>query len=505
MSQGKGVFREGIGNAKNITSADSRDAMLIQWNANTIFPVLHWLGALVIGLSLVFRTCMAIPSGNLLAGMGRLTQCLCGLANNIICIYALRGELSNNSKENKTTRGQCFVLLHIIRATFSMLSSFQPLCSPSSKKACSIPNIDITLMMTYYQITDIFGLAPSGLMMQISMLELPWHMWLDYRYASLNLIAGSNTLMNFLKTRGLRLTVIRLMTNVLPVILDSSSTYRQEGQLVVFLFSGALLFKTALQIGIQFTYGNMNESSFEILSNVLAMFFFMSADYDSVLKLAHQKLEDLSAAATQRFQKKREEEIIQEVKDIANLVNAGASEEGGGGEGSDRLEILHSIGGGAHGTVFKGIWKGIDVAVKTVIFPYEHGSDQSARKRAVLEAGVSSSVVHPNIVTTFHWDIKAVHTSAQSSPPDASKDMPLSPRHNFSLNPSLDARDWKLYLVQELCHASLESIHEAGIFAIKQGPRNGQPLLLAILGALLDISKGLEYLHSKGIIHGYVS
>ena len=506
----KDVCREGmIRNKKNLASADSKDEMLIQWNTNTIFPVLHWLGALVISFLLLLRIAWHMFfEQSLLAATGRLIQCLCGLANNIMCIYALRFELSKNSKENKATRGQFFVLLHIIRGTFSMLSSFQPLCSPGSDKACNIPDIDISLMMTYYQMTDIIGLAPSGLMMKISMLELPWHMWLDYRYASLNLIAGSNTLLSFMKTRGLRLTVIRLMTNALPLILDSSNAYRQEGQLVVFLLSGALMFKTALQIGIQFTYGNMNESSFEVLSNVLAMFFFMSADYGSMLKLAHHKLEDLSTALSHTFQKKREEEIIQEVKDIANLVNAGAQEGGGSGgrgEGGDRLELLHSIGGGAHGTVFKGRWKGMEVAVKTVIFPYEHGSDKSARQRAVLEAGVSCSVVHPNIVTTFHWDIKAVHTSTSDQSSihgKESKVMSSSSKHSFSLDPSLEARDWKLYLVQELCHASLESIHEAGLFVIQHGPSKGQPLLLTILGALLDVAKGLEYLHHKAIIHG---
>ena len=224
-----------------------------------------------------------------------------------------------------------------------------------------------------------------------------------------------------------------------------------------------------------------------------------------MLKLAHHKLEDMKAVVSQTFQRKSEQDIIQEVKDIASLVNAaGAPEEGGGG---DKLELLESIGGGAHGTVFKGRWKGMEVAVKTVMFPFEYGSDKgSARQRAVLEAGVSCSVVHPNIVTTYHWDIKGVQTmiSNQSSASTPGKGDSSKP-NSISLDPSLEARDWKLFLVQELCQASLHTVQDAGLFFIQQGPRKGQPLLVSLLGALLDISKGLEYLHSKGIIPGYVS
>jgi hypothetical protein len=295
---------------------------------------------------------------------------------------------------------------------------------------------------------------------------------------------------------------MRFITGIVPILLDSSNTYYQECQLLTFFLSGAFLFKIALQMGIQFSYGKTNDSSWDIIFTNLAMFFFMSADYATMLKLAHRKLEEMKKAVSQTFHQKSEEEIIQEVKDIANLVNAaGALEEAGG----DKLELLESIGGGAHGTVFKGRWKGMDVAVKTVMFPYEHGSDKgSARQRAVLEAGVSCSVIHPNIVATYHWDIKGVQTmiSAQSSSfPDVIKGDSSKPS-SISLDPSMEARDWKLFLVQELCQASLNTVNEAGLFSIKQGPKKGRPLLVSILGSLLDISKGLEYLHSKGIIHG---
>ena len=99
---------------------------------------------------------------------------------------------------------------------------------------------------------------------------------------------------------------------------------------------------------------------------------------------------------------------IQEVKQVANLVSAAGGGMDGGGD-SNRLELLESIGGGAHGTVWRGRWRNMNVAVKTVLFPFEHGaSDGSAKARAVLEAGVSCSVSHPNVIAT----VSKVHISS---------------------------------------------------------------------------------------------
>ena len=483
---------------------------MTEWTTNRIFPILRWSGIVVTSLIQLCRCAWLVPSEpSLIETLSRLAQCLLFIALTLLSVSVVNIEFANKDNKAFKSRGLFFTLLHLLRGIGITMISLQPLRSPTDK-ACGPPDIDIIQMMTYYQIADIFGLAPPGLMLKISLLELPWHMWLDYRYASLNLISGSSTLLPFLRTRGLRLTGIRVLASIFPVMLDSTNSYfRQECQLVIFLLSGALLFKTALENGITLViHGQMNVCGWETIGNILAMFFFMSADYGSMLKLAHSKLEVMKTAISQTFQKKNEQQIIQEVKEIANLVNAaGASTVEGGGGGGDKLELLESIGGGAHGTVFKGRWKGMDVAVKTVMFPYEHGSDKgNARQRAILEAGVSCSVVHPNVVTTYHWDIKAVRTvissPSTSSPPDVSKGQSPVGSGSISVDPSLDAQDWKLFLVQELCQASLDTVREAGLLVIQQGPRTGKPLLITILGALLDISKGLEYLHSKNIIHG---
>ncbi len=46
--------------------------------------------------------------------------------------------------------------------------------------------------------------------------------------------------------------------------------------------------------------------------------------------------------------------------------------------------------------VYKGKWRNLDVAVKTVLFSEANGSTE---QRALREAAVCSSIVHPNVVS----------------------------------------------------------------------------------------------------------
>ncbi len=52
-----------------------------------------------------------------------------------------------------------------------------------------------------------------------------------------------------------------------------------------------------------------------------------------------------------------------------------------------------------------GKWRNLDVAVKTVLFSERHGGMHGSKagtpqQRAVMEAAVCTSVVHPNVVST---------------------------------------------------------------------------------------------------------
>lgn len=75
------------------------------------------------------------------------------------------------------------------------------------------------------------------------------------------------------------------------------------------------------------------------------------------------------------------------------------------------------------------------LSIQTVLFANKHGNCQLAKQRAVMEAGVCCSVVHPNVVSTYHYDIREIQTCEAAS----------------GLKIDQKAADWKLYLVQ-VCH-----------------------------------------------------
>ena len=54
--------------------------------------------------------------------------------------------------------------------------------------------------------------------------------------------------------------------------------------------------------------------------------------------------------------------------------------------------------------------------------------------RVVTEAALSSSVVHPNVVATYHYDIKQVKNKAMATP------------GGLQIEDASEA-DWKLFLV----------------------------------------------------------
>lgn len=69
--------------------------------------------------------------------------------------------------------------------------------------------------------------------------------------------------------------------------------------------------------------------------------------------------------------------------------------------------VLHDVlGTGSCGTVYRGEWRGLRVAVKSLVFAeggaFVAGQPMPAA-RAVTEAAVAVSVSHRNVVATYRW------------------------------------------------------------------------------------------------------
>eukprot|EP00892_Ulva_mutabilis_P012770 jgi/Ulvmu1/9866/UM057_0020.1 len=140
----------------------------------------------------------------------------------------------------------------------------------------------------------------------------------------------------------------------------------------------------------------------------------------------------------------------------------------------DQLKLHGVIGRGGFGTVYHGEWRGLDVAIKTVIF----SSDQGDRQTQVVasEAAIASNLSHRNVVATYNHDVL-----------DVAK----------AVGPELGV--YKFYLIQEFCNGgSLRAVLQRGGFA-RSGPRQRWR---SVATALRGLAEGMAYTHSKRICHG---
>lgn len=89
-----------------------------------------------------------------------------------------------------------------------------------------------------------------------------------------------------------------------------------------------------------------------------------------------------------------------------------------------------------------GTWRNLPVAVKTVTFQDRTSGSQKSQQRAMLEAAITSSISHPNVVSTYSYDIQPLNASSSQT---------RGGWHVATSMPLQMATDWKLFIVQEYC------------------------------------------------------
>eukprot|EP00803_Ostreobium_quekettii_P009339 evm.model.scf_518.3 EVM.evm.TU.scf_518.3 scf_518:26975-29263(-) len=163
-------------------------------------------------------------------------------------------------------------------------------------------------------------------------------------------------------------------------------------------------------------------------------------------------------------------------------------------------KIESQIAAGGNGVVYKGTWKGITVAIKTVVFQDVVDSASRQRQRAVFEAAISSSVAHKNIVQTYAYNFKRLEASSLTTDFIASKQ---PSKTNPATNNTQVMVDWKLYIVQEFCDGGSlrECLDDRRLLS-----RDGLPKLPALLEIGQGVASGLNHLHTQhNIVHGDLS
>ena len=185
-------------------------------------------------------------------------------------------------------------------------------------------------------------------------------------------------------------------------------------------------------------------------------------------------------------------------------------------------EIREMIGRGSYARVYRGVWNGADVAIKI--------SDAVERQldKSVQEAGISETLVHPNIVVTFMHatrivdknkrelylqgdsraksggkttgDRRSIGAKAPSgtSPLSRSKGTPQK-----TLSGSLEEEEAmralvETWIVMKYCdRGSLRHAVAHGAFRKRDKPDH-----VAILRTVREIANGVKYLHGRHVLHG---
>ncbi|KAG2453166.1 hypothetical protein HYH02_002490 [Chlamydomonas schloesseri] len=74
----------------------------------------------------------------------------------------------------------------------------------------------------------------------------------------------------------------------------------------------------------------------------------------------------------------------------------------------DELELQAILGEGSYGRVYRALWRGTTVAVKVILLPARMSGRERHQRMAVMEAAISSSLSHPNVVQTYTYTVEEV-------------------------------------------------------------------------------------------------
>lgn len=154
--------------------------------------------------------------------------------------------------------------------------------------------------------------------------------------------------------------------------------------------------------------------------------------------------------------------------------------------GSDEaITVQGEIGRGAFGVVYQGIWKNMQVAIKTVLF--QTSGDQLKDDPVIREATIAMRISHMHLVATYCANVRILDDGVGQG--SLAGSMPVTGNMRSPC---------QLFLVQEFCDAgtlydwlSKSRLHPGNV-----------PDKAVIVRCALDIALGIQALHRSNIVHG---
>ncbi|GBG00256.1 hypothetical protein Rsub_12900 [Raphidocelis subcapitata] len=190
-----------------------------------------------------------------------------------------------------------------------------------------------------------------------------------------------------------------------------------------------------------------------------------------------------------------EEKTLARIEDMRRAIGVSSS-----AGAPDELRLVELLGEGSFGKVYKGVWRGSTVAIKTVVLPARMSGAEKRERMAVMEAAISSSMTHPCIVQTYTYAIKPLTDSSSAAPTvvELSGSQLSAPGAAPSPVPAPAPAAFEVSLVLELCDLGcLRDALDAGAFYTAANTLN----YAAILDTAADVARAMAHLHRHQVVH----